>query len=96
MDLETDKIKKFILEELIKKSKFGGSHTPLDNVINHLPEEFFYNKKGKRLIEDAIKGLNNQGWILILKKRTGKGSDLHISINPRAIKEISAFFELNR
>ena len=47
MDLETDKVKKFILEELIKKSKFGGSHTPFDNIINHLPDEFLYNKKGK-------------------------------------------------
>ncbi|HLC56164.1 MAG TPA: hypothetical protein VJJ23_02905 [Candidatus Nanoarchaeia archaeon] len=96
MDLETDKVKKFILEELIKKSKFGGSHTPFDNIINHLPDEFLYNKKGKKLIENAVKELNNQGWLLILKKRTGKGSDLHISINPRAIKEISAFLGLNK
>lgn len=30
-----------------------------------------------------------------IKKKTGKGSDLHVSINPRAVKEASAFLGLS-
>lgn len=33
-------VKKFILRELIKRRKIGGSHTPLDNVVQHLSDEF--------------------------------------------------------
>ncbi len=88
------KVKAFILEELTKKSKFGGAHTPLGNVIRLLPDEFLHDKKGRRMIDDAIKELVNAGWLIVQRKRTGKGADLHVSINPRAIKEISAFLSL--
>lgn len=94
VEIEVDKVKAFILEELTKRGKFGGAHTPLENVISHLPDEFLHDKKGRRVIDDAIKELANAVWITVQKKRTGKGSDLHVSINPRAIKEISAFLGL--
>ncbi len=88
------KVKAFVLEELIKRSKFGGAHTPLDNVIRLLPDEFLHDKKGRRVIDDAVKELVNAGWLIVQRKRTGKGADLHVSINPRTIKEISAFLSL--
>ncbi len=90
------KVKAFVLEELIKRSKFGGAHTPLDNVIRLLPDEFLHDKKGRRVIDDAVKKLVNAGWLIVQRKRTGKGADLHVSINPRAIKEISAFIGLQQ
>ena len=93
-EYEVKKVKSFILEELVKKEKFGGAHTPLDNAIRNLPDDFLHDKKGRRAIDDAIKELANAGWIIVQRKRTGKGSDLHVSINPRAIKEISAFLGL--
>ncbi len=88
------KVKAFVLEELIKRSKFGGAHTPLDNIIRLLPDEFLNDKKGRRMIDDAVKELVNAGWLIVQRKRTGKGADLHVSINPRAIKEISAFLKI--
>jgi len=86
-------LKRLILTALIDKGKYGGAHTVLDNITHHLPDEFLNNKKGQKAIHEAVKELNNSGWIIILKKKTGKGSDLHVSINPRAIKDISAFIE---
>ena len=88
------RVKAFILEELIKKSKFGGAHTPLDNIKRLLPEEFLNDKKGLRAIDVAVKELVNAGWLVMQRKRTCKGSDVHASISPRAIKEISAFLGL--
>jgi hypothetical protein len=38
--------------------------------------------------DKAYKEIINQGLILRMKKRTGKGSDWHISINPKKIKEV--------
>lgn len=93
-ETEVNTVKAFILEELTKRGKFGGAHTPLDNAIRNLPDEFLHDKKGRRVIDDAIKELANAGWITVQRKRTGKGSDLHVSINPRAIKGISAFLGL--
>ena len=87
-------VKAFILEELIKRSKFGGAHTPLANIIRLLPDEFLNDKSGRRAIDDAVKELVNLGWLIVQRKRTGKGSDLHVSINPRTIREVSAFLSL--
>lgn len=88
----SDKIQTFILRELMKKGKFGGAHTPLENVTSNLPDEFLHNKKGQKEIDKAVKTLVNLGWVLVMKKRTGKGADLHISINPRKTKEIGEYF----
>ena len=85
--------KKFILRELIKKKKIGGAHTPLDRITKNLPDEFLHQKN---ILEKAVKDLRNSGMIIILQKKTGKGSDDHASINPRAWKEIGAFLNLPR
>ncbi len=87
------RLKALILTALMDKGKYGGAHTPLENIIHHLPDEFLHDKKGQKAIDEAVKYLNNAGWLIILKKRTGKGSDLHVSINPRAIKEIAEFIQ---
>jgi len=88
---DSEKIKQFILRSLMKKGKFGGAHTPVDNITHQLPDEVLNDKKGQKSIEKALKELVNLGWVLVMKKRTGKGSDLHISINPRSIKEIHEY-----
>ena len=44
-------------------------------------------------MEKALKELTNDGWIIILVKRTGKGSGEHISLNPRKVSEIKQFIE---
>ncbi len=86
-------LKVLILTALMDKGKYGGAHTPLDNITRHLPDEFMHDKKGQKAVDEAVKILNNAGWIIVLKKRTGKGSDLHVSINPKAIKDIAEFMK---
>lgn len=88
---DSERVKIFILRELIKKEKYGGAHTPLDNITGNLPDEFLHNKKSQKATDKAVRELINSGWLIAMKKRTGKGSDLHVSINPRKIKEISEY-----
>lgn len=94
MEDEIKKAKEFILRELIKRRKIGGAHTPLDYVTKNLPDGFLREKKAQKIIEKAVKELVNAGMVIIQQKRTGKGSDLHISINPRYWKEIGSFLKL--
>lgn len=91
---EIIKAKKFILRELIKRRKIGGSHTPLDNITQHLPDIFLKEKRTQRIIKFALKDLVNNGLVIVLKKKTGKGSDLHISANPKKLKEIAELLNL--
>ncbi|MBI5064644.1 hypothetical protein HZA97_00270 [Candidatus Woesearchaeota archaeon] len=90
---EIIKAKIAILQELISKKKIGGSHIPLDKVLSHAPSEFLHDKKGKKILESALKELANDYWITVLIKKTGKGTGNHISINPRSIKDVCAFLE---
>lgn len=93
---EINRAKRFILRELIKRKKIGGSHIPLDNVIRYLPEEFLKDKRTKKIINFTLKELVNNKMVVVLKKKTGKGSDLHISVNPRKLKEIAELLNLQQ
>ncbi len=95
MDYNVNKLKGFILEYLIKKGKFGGAHTPIDNVLHNMPSRLLHNKKSMKAVDVAIKELANIGWVIVMKKRTGKGAGLHMAINPRHIKDIYAFLGLS-
>jgi len=88
-------LKKFILQKLIRANIWGGKHTPLDFILKGIPEHYKNTHKGKKEIEKVLKGLKNNGWIIILSKRTGKGSGDHVSLNPRKIREIRQFIEGN-
>ncbi len=84
-------LKKLILQKLIRANVWGGKHTPLDFVIKGVPEHYRNTHKGKKAVEKALKELTNDEWVIILSKRTGKGSDDHISLNPRKVNEIKQF-----
>ena len=86
-------LKKLILQKLVRADVWGGKHTPFDFVIKGISGHYRNTHKGKRAIEKALKELLNDEWILILTKRTGKGSDDHISLNPRKVSEIKQFLE---
>ncbi|VVB81016.1 Uncharacterised protein [uncultured archaeon] len=90
---DNEKVKSLILRELIKKCKFGGAHAPLDFITGNLPDEFLHNKQGQKAIQKAVKDLINDEWVVVLMKKTGKGSDLHVSVNPRKIREISEYVQ---
>ncbi|MFH1072354.1 MAG: hypothetical protein V1743_02910 [Nanoarchaeota archaeon] len=90
---EIDVLKKTILSKLIRANVWGGKHTPLDFVLKGIPEHYRNTHKGMKAIENALKSLKNDEWIFILAKRTGKGSENHVSLNPRKIREIKQFLE---
>ena len=87
-------VKKLILRKLIRSNIWGGKHTPISFVISGIPEIYRRNAKGKKIIEKAVKELIVDEWILIFLKKTGKGSEQHISLNPRKISEINEFIEM--
>ena len=88
---EIDVLKKIILQKLIRSNVWGGKHILLDFVVKGLPEHYRNTHKGKKAIEKALKELINDEWVTPLTKRTGKGSDDHISLNPRRVSEIRQF-----
>lgn len=88
---ETDKIKKLVLQKLIRANIWGKKHTPLNFVIKGIPEHFRNTHKGKKTIEKTLRELVNSKWVIILSKRTGKSSDDHISLNPRKVNEVKQF-----
>ena len=89
---EEDVLKKLILQKLIRGNVWGGKHTPLDFVIKGVPEHYRNTHKGKKAVEKVLKELTNDEWIIILAKRTGRGSDDHVSLNPGKVSEIKQFF----
>lgn len=84
-------LKKLILGKLIRANVWGGKHTPLTFVMKGVPEHYRNTHKGKKTLEKVLKELTNDEWIIISSKRTGRGSDDHISLNPRKISEIKQF-----
>lgn len=79
-----------ILEFLIKKNCIGGVHTPLGRVKSCIE---IHSKQDKKEFEHALDELIKEVWVISANKRTGKGSDIHLSINPRALNKISEFLK---
>jgi len=90
--MEKEDIMWFILVKLVNMKKFGGAHTALRNITKGLPSSITANKRGKKLIEIAVKELVGWGFILA-KPSTG---EIHISLNPRKIKEIQGFIQKHK
>ena len=90
---EKEVLKKLILQKLVRSNTWGGKHKLLHFVTKGVPEHYRNTHKGKKIIEEVIKELTNEEWIIILAKKTGKGSDEHVSSNPRKIREIQDFLE---
>lgn len=87
--MDSDIIKRIILESLITPPRWGGKHTEVRNIKKGFPSHISNSKEGQKLIDKAIKELINDGWLLC-KKSTG---ELHVSLNPRMKKEIMEFLK---
>ncbi|MAH06731.1 hypothetical protein CMI38_00590 [Candidatus Pacearchaeota archaeon] len=90
---ESKKLIKLILNKLIRANIWGGKHIPLHYIKNGIPEYFRNSNHGRKEFEKAIKQMINNNWILMGKKKTGKGVDYHISLNPSKASEIRKLFE---
>lgn len=88
---EIDLLKRIVLQKLIRANVWGGKHAPLDFVVRGIPGHYRNTHKGKKAVERALKGLANDAWIIVLLKKTGRGSDSHVSLNPRKVGEIKQF-----
>lgn len=92
--VESDSLRRIILQKLARGNTWGGKHMPFDFVIKGVPEHYRNTHKGKKAMGEAIKSLMNDEWIIITVKRTGKGSESHVSLNPRKVSEIRQFLEV--
>ncbi len=90
---EIDSLKRLILQKLVRGNIWGGKHKPLDFVKKGIPEHYRNTHQGRKAVEEALKELVNAEWIILLSKRTGKGADDHVSLNPRKVAEIRQFLE---
>ena len=71
---------------LLNKKYIGGKHTPEDKLIKSKTK--WINPKDLIGFDKEYKKMINEGFILRTKKKTGKGSDWHICLNPRKLKEL--------
>ncbi len=86
---EVNKVIWHVLSKLNRMSKIGGSHTEIANLSKGLPSHFKCSKQGKKIIQEAIKEMFEKEYLL-QKPSTG---EIHISLNPRKIKEIIEFID---
>ena len=77
---------KSVLNTLLIHRKIGESHTPEEPLINKRTK--YLSKPDRKEFEDQYFRLIKEGFIIRLKKKTGKGSDWHISLNPKLLTEL--------
>jgi len=71
---------------LLNKRYIGGKHFPEEKLV--VSRTRYLNSEEQKEFEQEYKSFVNELFLLRLKKRTGKGSDWHISLNPRKLKEL--------
>jgi hypothetical protein len=78
-----------VLITMLNRRYIGGRHTNEEQLIK-AKTRWCVERSG---FESEYKTLINEGYIIKLKKRTGKGSDWHISLNPRKLRELKQLLE---
>lgn len=76
---------KALLTTLLNQKKIGGNHAPEKQLL--ISKIRWLGKEERKEFEKEYKELLNNEIILRAKKRTGKGFDWHISLNPKRVKE---------
>lgn len=82
---------KAIITSMLNKRIIGGKHTPEDKMV--LSKTRWLQKEECAEFEKEYHDAINSQLILRIKKRTGKGSDWHISLNPHKLKELYEMIE---
>ncbi len=77
---------KAILLFLLNKRYIGAKHFPEQKLF--VSRTKYVTRDEQRQCEAELYVFIKQGYILRAKKRTGKGSEWHISLNPHNLQEI--------
>ncbi len=72
---------------LMNKRIIGAKHTNEKNII--LSKTKWASREEIKIFKNEYKKLIDERFVIRIKKRTGKGSDWHISLNPHKIGEIN-------
>lgn len=78
---------KAVISFMLNKKYIGARHTPEEKLI--ISKTKWLQKEDYRDFKKECKSLINDQIIIRVKKKTGKGSDWHISLNPRKLKELA-------
>jgi len=81
-----DRLKRLI-QILRNKNIIGHKHIPEQLVIKQLLKN--YNNSVRKQFFSEYKEFVKKEYVLRLKKRTGKGTEWHISLNPEKAKELN-------
>ncbi|KYK25415.1 hypothetical protein AYK26_06115 [Euryarchaeota archaeon SM23-78] len=76
---------------MLNQRIIGGKHTPENKIIKSKTK--WLDKKEKKEFQKEYKELIKQGVMIRVKKRTGKGSDWHISLNSKKVNEVMRWLE---
>lgn len=79
-------LKALINDMLTKKHIIGKKHVPEKKIVKLKTK--WLQKDDARAFEKEYREAIKRGLILRIKKKTGKGSGWHISLNPRKLKEL--------
>jgi hypothetical protein len=77
---------KEMLWHLHAKKIIGRKHVPENKILKYTIK--WLSKKEKKEFEKGYRQLLSEKILLRTKKRTGKGTDWHISLNPKKMQEI--------
>ena len=90
MERINDEIKK-MLKTLYMRKCIGGAHMPEEILLKRVKR--IKNKKLRKEIGKQWKELEYYRYIKRMKKRTKKGMDFHVCLNPKAVFEIEQWLE---
>jgi hypothetical protein len=82
---------KAIITYMLSKKYIGGKHIPEERLVTSKTK--WLQRNDCHDFEKEYRKAVNEELILRIKKRTGKGSDWHISLNPRKLKELYQMIE---
>lgn len=77
---------KALLTTLLNQRKIGGNHAPEHRLV--VSKAKWLSKEERKEFEKEYKQLKSDQVIMISMKRTGKGFDWHISLNPKRVNDV--------
>jgi len=85
-----DKLRDIIVT-MFKHGYVGARHIPEERLV--VSRIKFLRKNLQKEFYKEYHTLLQKNYFIRLKKRTGKGSDWHVSINPEMVEELHEFME---